>query len=97
MIQATLPIAAAVDVASYDLRPAAVRQSGARILRLLTTIIARRDAHRPVHQVLQAAWAPKRNAVGNVDSNRARLVRGPRAERLGLYCQVRGVCRRLAV
>ena len=65
-IQATLPIAAAVDVASYDLRPAAVRQSGARILRLLTTIIARRDARRPVHQVLQAAWAPQQNAVGSV-------------------------------
>jgi citrate synthase len=65
-IQATLPIAAAVDVASYDLRPAAVRQTGARILRLLTTIIARRDARRPVHQVLQAAWAPRQNAVGRV-------------------------------
>ena len=41
LLQAALPIAAAVDLASYDLRPAAVRQTGARIIRLLTTIIAR--------------------------------------------------------
>jgi citrate synthase len=66
LLQAGLPIAAAVDVASYDLRPAAVRQTGARIIRLLTTIIARRDARQPVHRVLQAAWAPKRGAVGDV-------------------------------
>ena len=36
LLQAALPIAAAVDLASYDLRPAAVRQTGARIVRLLT-------------------------------------------------------------
>lgn len=66
LLQTALPIAAAVDVASYDLRPAAVRQTGARVIRLFTTIIARRDARRPVHRVLQAAWAPKRNAVGDV-------------------------------
>lgn len=65
-LQAALPIAAAADAAAYDLRPAAVRQTGARILRLLTTVIARRDARRPVHQVLQAAWAPKQDAVANV-------------------------------
>ena len=35
-----LPLAGAVDLASYDLRPAAVRQAGARILRLLTTVVA---------------------------------------------------------
>lgn len=65
-LQTALPIASAVDVASYDLRPAAVRQTGARILRLLTAIIAQRDAREPVHRVLQSAWAPKRAAVGDV-------------------------------
>jgi citrate synthase len=66
LVQAALPIAAAVDLASYDLRPAAVRQTGARIIRLLTTVIAARDARGPIHQVLQAAWAPKNRAVGDV-------------------------------
>jgi citrate synthase len=66
LMQAALPIAAAADLASYDLRPAAVRQTGARIIRLLTTIIARRDARMPVHRVLQSAWAPKRGAVADV-------------------------------
>jgi citrate synthase len=65
LLQTALPIAAAVDVASYDLRQAAVRQTGARIVRLLTTIIAR-DSRAPVHRALQAAWAPKRDAVGDM-------------------------------
>jgi citrate synthase len=65
-LQAALPIAAAGDLASYDLRPAAVRQTGARILRLLTAIVARRDARQPVHRMLQAAWAPKQPAVAEV-------------------------------
>jgi citrate synthase len=66
LLQAALPIAATVDAASYDLRPAAVRQTGARIIRLLTRIIAPRAAHAPVHLALQAAWAPKRDVVGDV-------------------------------
>lgn len=66
MLQAALPIAAAADLASYDLRPAAVRQTGARILRLLTNVVAQRDVRGPVHQALQARWAPKRPAVGDV-------------------------------
>jgi citrate synthase len=70
--QIALPVAATVDLASYDLRPAAVQQTGARIVRLLTTIIARRDSRAPVHQELQAAWAPKRDAVG--DAIRTALV-----------------------
>jgi citrate synthase len=66
LLQAALPIAAAADLASYDLRPAAVRQTGARIIRLWTAIIARHDWRKPVHQVLQAAWAPKKDAVADV-------------------------------
>ena len=66
MLQAALPIAAAMDLASYDLRAAAVRQTGSRIIRLLTTIIAQHDSRAPVHRVLQAAWAPRKKAIGEV-------------------------------
>ena len=66
LCQAALPIAAQVDLASYDLRSAAVRQTGARILRLLTSIVTRRTSHEPVHQALQAAWAPRTKAIGTV-------------------------------
>jgi citrate synthase len=65
-LQTALPIAATVDLASYDLRPAAVCQTGARIIRLLTTIIADRDSHAPLHRALEAAWAPKRDTVRDV-------------------------------
>jgi len=66
VFQAALPIAGKVDLASYDLRPAAVRLTGARILRLLTTIVAPGHAKTAVHRALQAAWAPRRSAVGDV-------------------------------
>jgi citrate synthase len=65
-LQAAPPLTAAVDLASYDLRPAAVRQTGARIIRLLTNLVAERDSQAPVHLALQAAWAPKRAAAGDV-------------------------------
>jgi citrate synthase len=64
LLQTALPLAGAVDLASYDLRPAAVRQTGARIIRLLTTVAAGRPSQVPVHLALQAGWAPKRAAVG---------------------------------
>jgi citrate synthase len=66
LFQMALPLAGAVDLASYDLRPAAVRQTGARIIRLLTGIVAGRDSQGPVHLALQAAWAPKNAAVSEV-------------------------------
>jgi citrate synthase len=65
-LQAALPIAGAMDEASYDLRPAAVRQTGARILRLLTTVLTGRDSKEPVHRALQGPWAPGRDAVAEV-------------------------------
>ena len=43
-----------------------MRQAGARIVRLLTSIVARHDVRGPIHRELQAAWAPKRDAVGGV-------------------------------
>jgi citrate synthase len=65
-LQAGLAMAAALDAASHDLRPAAVRATGARILRLLTAVITRRDSNEPVHRSLQLAWAPGRDAVAGV-------------------------------
>jgi len=65
-LQTALPMAAAADVASYDLRPAAVRQTGARILRLLTTVITRRPSQAPLHRALLGAWAPQKEAAGEV-------------------------------
>jgi citrate synthase len=66
-LQIALSIAAAVDVASYDLRPAAVRQTGARIIQLLTTVITHHQPRQQlIHRALQAAWAPKANGVGDV-------------------------------
>jgi citrate synthase len=66
LVQAALPMAAAGDLASFDLRPIAVRQTGARILRLMTVAVAGRDAPEPIHRLLHAAWAPKRAAAADV-------------------------------
>lgn len=68
LFQSALPIAGAMDLASYDLRPAAVRQTGARIIRLFTTIVAGSPpaVQTPAHLALQRAWAPKKVAVGEV-------------------------------
>jgi citrate synthase len=65
LLQMALPPAGVADPASYDLRPAAVRHTGARIVRLLTTIVAE-NSEVPVHLALQAGWAPKRAAVGEI-------------------------------
>ena len=66
MIQAALPIAGALDVASYDLSSSAVRMTGARIIRLATGVITGHDALTPIHVALQAAWAPRRKTVADV-------------------------------
>ena len=63
LLQAALPLAGSADLASYDLRPAAVRQTGARILRLLTTAVAADPANVAVHRALAAGWARKTPAV----------------------------------
>src|SRR5690348_16687567 len=62
-LQMALPLAAASDPAAHDLRPAAVRKTGARILRLFAAVIAGGESTLPVHEVLAAAWAPKQPAV----------------------------------
>jgi len=57
--QAALPLAAVADPAAYDLRPAAVRRTGARIVRLLAAVaVDRRAMSAPVDVVLQRGWAP---------------------------------------
>ena len=62
-IQAALPLAGAADHSSFDLRPAAVRATGARIVRLATSIVAGRATCGPIHQALQVAWVAKRSGV----------------------------------
>ena len=66
LLQAALPVAGANDLASYDLRPSAVRLTGARILRLMAAAIAGKDVSGPIHRTLQSAWAPKRSAAADV-------------------------------
>ncbi|HEV3196568.1 MAG TPA: citrate synthase family protein [Bryobacteraceae bacterium] len=66
LLQAALPLAGAIDLASYDLRPEGVRQTGARIVGLLTTMLAGRHSELPIHRALQALWAPKKLAASEV-------------------------------
>ena len=66
VLQAALPVAGAADDAALDLRPAAVRTTGARILRLATSVVARHSATGPMHRALQQAWSPKRRGVADV-------------------------------
>lgn len=54
--QALLPLAVAEDLAAYDLRPAAVAQTGARIMRFLVQIAAPEAESLPIAQALSAAW-----------------------------------------
>ena len=55
--QALLPIAAAEDLAVYDLRSEAVVQTGARILRCLTAMVVGEGTGEGIAQALQKAWA----------------------------------------
>jgi citrate synthase len=66
LLQASLPVAAAHDLMSYDLRPGAVRHTGARIVRLMALAIAGKDVTGPIHRTLQSAWAPRRAAAADV-------------------------------
>jgi citrate synthase len=59
LFQAVLPVAAAEDVAACDLRPAAVAQTGARILRLLILVAAGYDgSDTDIAHTLQEGWTP---------------------------------------
>src|ERR687890_354124 len=60
VFQVMLPVAAAEDPAAYDLRPAAVARTGARILRLMTNVAAGKAATQVarVAEALQRGWSP---------------------------------------
>ena len=57
--QVLLPLVAIDDIAAYDLRPSAVAQMGAHILRMLAAIAVREQPTRlSIAQMLQRGWAP---------------------------------------
>lgn len=61
LLQAALPVAAAEDVAAYDLRLPAVAQTGARILQLQALIATGRERRSAtLAQTLQEGWLPDR-------------------------------------
>lgn len=69
--QVALPLAGAADPAGWDLRPAAVVATGARILRLLAGVAAGRIESdiAGIAATLQAGWAPDRpEAAGPITS-----------------------------
>lgn len=57
--QMMLPLAAAQDWGAYDFSPAAVAQSGARIVALLTAVATGQSDRPSVAQALQQAWVPQ--------------------------------------
>jgi citrate synthase len=79
MMQAVLPLAAARDAAAYDLRPAAVAQTGGRLLGLLAAaaVYPARPGAGPaagnIAQALQQGWMPK-GARGSRPDRAARLI-----------------------
>lgn len=56
--QMALLMSAAEDPAAYDLRPDTVRQTGVRILRLMTAVAARKVPVDGIAQTLSQSWAP---------------------------------------
>lgn len=58
VFQASLPVAASVDPAGYDLRPAAVARTGARILGLMAGAVGGEGTGR-VAEALRRGWCPE--------------------------------------
>jgi citrate synthase len=64
VFQVLLPLAAVDDLAAFDLRPAAVVQSGMRILRLLAALaVGGRPSAAGVAETLQRGWVPDDEAA----------------------------------
>ncbi|HTG34598.1 MAG TPA: citrate synthase family protein [Thermoanaerobaculia bacterium] len=61
--QVAIPLAGAADLAAWDLRPAAVAATGARILRLMAETAAGAPSLPSIAATLQAGWAPGRPEV----------------------------------
>lgn len=58
-LQTFLPAAAADDMAAYDLRPTSVASVGARIMRLMTSVLAGDvPENLPIAAMLQHGWCP---------------------------------------
>jgi citrate synthase len=58
--QVLLPLAAVEDVAAYDLRPASVVETGARILRLMVALAANHESSDGgIASALQRGWCPQ--------------------------------------
>jgi citrate synthase len=71
VFQVLLPVAAAEDPAAYDLRPDAVARTGARILRLMTDVVAG-ESIPELAGTLQRGWSP--DSPGAADLLGAALV-----------------------
>jgi citrate synthase len=68
VFQALLPVAAAGDPAGYDLRPAAVARTGAKILRLMARAVGGEGAGRTAES-LRRGWCPEEpDAVALIDA-----------------------------
>jgi len=66
-LQALLPLASLEDPSAYDLRPATVAQSGARILRLMTQVLVGEAAHRqPIASALQRGWCAQEESAASL-------------------------------
>jgi citrate synthase len=61
--QLVLPLAARPDQSAYDLRPAAVAKTGARILRLMSSAVVGFSVASPVDAALVRAWTPHREST----------------------------------
>ncbi len=57
--QIVLPLAAHQDLSGYDLQPAAVAHTGARILQLETAVITQQTNQTSIAQALQQTWSPQ--------------------------------------
>jgi len=61
--QISLPWIGACDPAAYDLRPASAAMTGARILKLLASVISGAQQSHSLDRILQSALAPRRPAA----------------------------------
>jgi citrate synthase len=65
--QSILPLVAARDPLSFDLRPKAVAQSGWRIINLLTSVAAEsQDLEPTIEETLARTWAPKQKRAAEL-------------------------------
>jgi citrate synthase len=68
LFEVVLPLAGQHDAAAHDLRPAAVQQTGARVLRLLAAaaVYPAAPAGGGLAEALQQRWAPRRRSAARL-------------------------------